>query len=74
MTVVLNSEWKRLILFTMLLMMPTSLLSAETMTVTSSKDEHLRFFVDQFCQNEDTTLGELLERLLRCRESQAVSN
>lgn len=55
------------------LMMPASFLSAESTNVAPDEDEHLRFFIDQFCQNENTTLGELLERLLRCRESQAVS-
>ena len=45
----------------------------DTIVVTPSEDEHLRFFVDQFCMNENTTLGEILERLMRCRETQAVS-
>lgn len=51
----------------------TSITAESTLMVNISEDEHLKFFINEYCANENTTLADIVDRLLECREAVAVS-
>lgn len=52
---------------------PITAESTSTIMVNISEDEHLKFFINEYCANENTTLADIIDRLLECREAVAVS-